>query len=210
MKKNRLAIVAVGQAYIDAANYIVANYDDEWAIHVLTDHPEKIHGNCEIEFHQHKVFSYFYKLLFVLRLVEKYKQSVTYVDADRLDMFSNNFLKEFSVGGNFKILNYWPEGKDFKTNYSHGQHFKPFIEYCNENHLDYDIDTFSEEVFYVPYLEDIYDIIYNIEKIKPIFEYQSIMSIETNPYYPNIGNAEGLALSFVLKMKNIEIIKHGN
>ena len=210
MKKSRLAIVAVGQTYIDAANYIVANYGDEWIIHVLTDHPEKIHGNCEIEYHQHKVFSYFYKLLFVLRLVEKYKQPVTYVDADRLDMFSNEFLKEFSFGPYFKILNCWPEGIEFKKHYSHGKHFKPFIDYCNENHLDYDIDTFSEEVFYVPYVEDIYDIILNVEKIKPIFEYQSIISRETNPYYPNIGNAEGLALSFVLKMKNKKIIKHGD
>jgi hypothetical protein len=210
VKKSRLAIVAVGQAYIDAANYIIANYGDEWSIHVLTDHPEKIRGNCEIEYHQHKVFSYFYKLLFVLRLVEKYKCGVTYVDADRLDMFSNDFLKEFSVGDNFKILNYWPEGKDFKNKYSYGPHFKPFVEYCHDNDLDYDIDTFSEEVFYAPYVEDIYDIIYNVEKIKPVFEYQSIVSRETNAYYPNIGNAEGLALSFVLKMKNLKIVKHGD
>lgn len=210
MKKNKLAIVAVGQAYIDAANYIIANYSDEWDIHVLTDHPQNIHGKCEIEIHTHKVFSYFYKLLFVLRLAEKHKCSVTYIDADRLDMFSNDLLKNFSSGDDFKILNYWPDGKSFKSLYSHGQHFKPFVQYCNDNELDYDIDTFSEEIFYVPYVESIGEIIFNVEKVKPIFEYQSIISRETNPYYPSIGNAEGLALSFALKLKNIKITKHGS
>ncbi len=210
MKKNKLAIVAVGRPYVDAANYIIANYGDEWDIHVLTDHPQRIQGKCQIENHTHKVFSYFYKLLFVLRLVESTKCPVTYVDADRLDMFSNDFLKDFSTGTDVKILNYWPEGKEFKPLYSWGPHFKPFVEYCKENKLDYDIDTFSEEVFYVPYVESIEDIIYNVEKIKPVFEYQSIISRSTNPYYPNIGNAEGLALSFVLKMKNLKIVKHGS
>jgi hypothetical protein len=210
VKKNKLAIVAVGQAYIDAANYIIANFGNEWDIHVLTDRPDKINGKCEIELHNHKVFSYFHKLLFVLRLVEKHKQPVTYVDADRLDMFSNEFLKEFSFGPYFKILNCWPEGREFKKHYSHGQHFKPFVDYCNENDLNYDIDTFSEEIFYVPYVLDICDIIYDVEKIKPIFEYQSIISRETNPYYPNIGNAEGLALSFALKKNHAKIIKHGD
>lgn len=210
MKKNRLAIVAVGQSYIDAANYIIANFSDEWQIHVLTDYPHKINGVCEIEYHKHKIFSYFHKILFVLKISEKYKESITYVDADRLDMFNNDFLKEFSTGEDFKILNYWPEGKEFKPLYSWGQHFKPFVEYCKENKLDYDIDTFSEEVFFVPYVNNISEIIYELEKIKPVFEYQSIISRSTNPYYPNIGNAEGLALSFVLKMKNLKIVKHGS
>jgi hypothetical protein len=57
VKKNKLAIVAVGRPYVDAANYIIANYGDEWDIHVLTDHPQRIQGKCQIENHTHKVFS---------------------------------------------------------------------------------------------------------------------------------------------------------
>ena len=46
-------------------------------------------------------------------------------------------------------------------------------------------------------------VIYDLERIKPILEYQSI--IKKAYYYPNIGNAEGAALSYVLYKNNIPI-----
>jgi hypothetical protein len=204
-----LAIVAVGEDYIEPANEVIDKLSDKWDIHVLTDNPKKINwSDCFVELQDNKIFSYFDKMLFVLRLVEEYKTGVLYIDVDRVFEHSERFLNDFINTNQVTILNYWPEGKDFKPLYSAGKHFVPFVKYCNNNDLDYDIDTFSEELFYIPYMSDISKIIYDVEKVKPLFEYQSLISRETNMYYPNIGNAEGLALSYALKKNKHTIRKY--
>ena len=209
MNKIILAIVAVGEDYIEPANEVINKLSDRWDIHVLTDNPNKINwSDCFVEKQENKIFSYFDKMLFVLRLVEEYKTGVLYIDVDRVFEHSEKFLNDFISTNQVTILNYWPKGKDFKSQYSSGKHFVPFVKYCDNNELDYDIDTFSEEIFYIPYMNNIDKIIYDVEKVKPLFEYQSLISRETNMYYPNIGNAEGLALSYSLNKNNHTIKKY--
>jgi hypothetical protein len=122
-----------------------------------------------------------------------------------------NFLDLFSESKEVTILNYWHgENRGFKENYAEGIHFVPMISYCEQNGIDYDVDTISEEIFYIPNLSNIGQIIYDVERLRPVFEYQSLISISTNKYYPNIGNAEGLALSIALKKNGQKIIRFKN
>jgi hypothetical protein len=204
---NKLALVAVGEKYIEPASKVINDFFDKWDIHVLTDNPTKLPFKCHTKLQENKIFSYFEKMLFVLRLVEKHKSGVLYVDVDRVDEFGEELMNEIVLNESVTIKNYWHgNNKNFKGFYDSSIHFKPLIEYCKSNDIDYDVDTFSEEIFYVPYLKNISEIIYDVEKLRPIFEYQSLISLETNQYYPNIGNAEGLALSMSLK-KNGEKLK---
>jgi hypothetical protein len=58
-----------------------------------------------------------------------------------------------------------------------------------------DIITIQEFMFYLPYLNNISDIIYDTEKVKPIFEYMSVL---TETKFGGIGSSEGLGLSYVI------------
>jgi len=208
VKKNKLALVAVGEKYVDPVCYVVNKFFDTWDVYVLTDNVGSVPLKCRTKQHEDKIFSYFEKMLFVLRLVEKLKSGVLYVDVDRIDEFGEELMNQMVCGDEVTIKNYWHgTNKNFKGNYDDSVHFKPLIEYCLNNGIDYDVDTFSEEIFYVPYLNNISEIIYDVEKLRPVFEYQSLISIETNKYYPNVGNAEGLALSIALKKNNHKIKK---
>lgn len=208
MNKSKLALVAVGEKYIEPVNQVVNRFFDKWDIYVLTDNVGSVPLKCHVKQHEDKIFSYFEKMLFVLRLVEKHKTGVLYVDVDRIDEFGEDFMNQMIENNEVTIKNYWHgTNKDFKGNYDSSIHFKPLIEYCQNNNIDYDVDTFSEEIFYVPYLNNISEIIYDVEKLRPVFEYQSLISLETNKYYPNVGNAEGLALSISLKKNNHTIKK---
>ena len=59
-----------------------------------------------------------------------------------------------------------------------------------------------EGVYYYPHLDKTDSVLYDIECMKPIFEYMSI--IKSHPY-SGIGNGEGLALSYCLNKNNISI-----
>lgn len=202
MSRKIISLVAVGKNYADSAIDAIKRLNStSWEINILTDDDRifEYDARCNVEFYHNKIFSYFDKMLFVLRCVRENKSGVVYVDVDRLDEYPLNFLELLSEREKVTILNYWPESKNFKGLYSSGKHFIPFVKYCDERNLDYDIDTFSEEIFFVPYLPNIESVIYDVEKVRPLFEYQSLISIETNKYYPNVGNAEGLAFSYALK-----------
>ncbi len=214
MNRRILAIVAVGKDYADSAIEVIERFKtSRWEIHVLTD-DERIFNYdayCKVEFYRGKIFSYFDKMLFVLRCVEESNWGVLYVDVDRVREYTMNFLDLFSESKEVTILNYWHgENRGFKENYAEGIHFVPMISYCEQNGIDYDVDTISEEIFYIPNLSNIGQIIYDVERLRPVFEYQSLISISTNKYYPNIGNAEGLALSIALKKNGQKIIRFKN
>lgn len=211
MSRKILAIVAVGKQYTDWAIEVIERFKTtRWEIQVLTD-DERIFdydAYCHIEFYERRIFSYFDKMLFVLRCVEKCKSGVVYADVDRVHEYPMNFLDMLSENSQVSILNYWHgENKKFKGNYDSGIHFVPLINYCQDNEIDYDVDTISEEIFFIPYLNNIKQVIYDVEKLRPVFEYQSLISKSTNKYYPNVGNAEGLALSISLNKNGHQIIR---
>jgi hypothetical protein len=91
----------------------------------------------------------------------------------------------------------WTYLTDYNTEY-----FNPIIKYWETNNYNYDkFKTIRECFFYFPYTDEISKIIYEIEKIKPIFEYMSIVG---NNGYSAYGSSEGIALSYVLEKFNLE------
>jgi len=197
-----LAIVAVGKKYIFKANQHIPKYTQcGWDVRILTDEPESF-PNLKTYDYTNKIFSYIDKLLFPLRLVEKLKQPVLYVDADCFDFISNELIQNFKPTNKVLYYGNWPEGQYLSD--TDLEYFKPLISYFREIEFDYtQLQLIIEYLHYFPYFNNITNVIYDLERIKPIFEYQSI--IKKTYYYPGIGNGEGVALSYVLQKNCIPI-----
>jgi hypothetical protein len=199
-----LSIVAFGDKYIDQALPQISKFTDGgWDVHILTDKPEKFESGFT-EYYPNKIFSYFDKVLFPLRLIEKLGESVLYIDADWLENINPNFINTFKGADQFLYLYSWPNAEYF-DDYADNIYFTKILEFWKDNNFNYyNLPTILEWFYFIPKHEEISNIIKDIESIKPIFEYSSVF-YKTS--YPGIGNAEGLALSYILKKYNIPVKK---
>ena len=71
---------------------------------------------------------------------------------------------------------------------------------------EFDIDLtkvkpINENIIYFPYTPLLVDILYDVERTKPIVEYTSLF----NNDFGYLGHGEGLALSLVLKKHEVEV-----
>jgi hypothetical protein len=207
-----LSIICAGDNYKDEPSKIInqlKRFDNKnWDVKILTDNFGAFSFG-EIYNYQNKIFSYIDKLLFPLRLMEKYKTDVVYCDHDWLKYLTDDFIDNFNGHDNFL----YPEGWKFWNGYSWEQweyltdyneeYFNPIIKYWEKNNYNYSkFKTVRECFLYFPYTNEISNIIYEIEKIKPIFEYMSIVG---NNGYSAYGSSEGVALSYVLEKFNLKL-----
>jgi hypothetical protein len=197
-----LTVVAVGRKYIVKVKQHLPKYlQNGWDIRVLTDEPD-LFPNLKTYKYSNKVFSFIDKLLFPLRLVEELKQPVLYIDADWIDSVSNELIFNFTPTNSVLYYGGWPDGKYFSDIES--AYFEPLTRFFEKNGIEYrELLLMMEYLFFFPYINNISNIIYDLERIKPIFEYQSVM--EKTYYHPSIGNGEGVALSFVLSKNHVPI-----
>lgn len=208
-----LCTVAVGDKYIELSyNSIKKFINSDFDVKILTDKPESYLYGSTYKYDK-KIFSFFDKLLFTGKIVEESKCGVLYIDADRLSESSVKFFKNMITKDEFIFFDYWQiqieENKwekwenytDYKLDY-----FKVFDDYCLK--YDFDISKLKclwEGIFYFPYLDNIADILYDIELIKPVFEYMSITGIIANNLYAGkLGISEGLAMSYVIEKNNLK------
>ena len=95
-----LSVVAVGEQYINnCLPYLDKFKNNGYDIKILTDKPEKFIG-YDTQLYENKIFSYFDKLLFSLRLVEKYNTDVLYIDSDWIQNVNDVFIKNFNGSNN--------------------------------------------------------------------------------------------------------------
>ena len=142
-------------------------------------------------------FSYFDKLYFSLDMVERFKEDVFYIDVTKLDEVNFDFPKD----GPFYYKSHWPYG-DYFDDYIKYDYFEPLIKYFSDNGVDYkSLPAIREtEIFFSKNLN--VELIKNrLKEIQPIFREMSI----NKPVYSGYDNAEGIALSYV--MKTLKLIK---
>lgn len=197
-----LAVVAVGTKYIYKVKQHLPKYiENGWDVNILTDEPNSF-PNLKTYQYSNKIFSYIDKLLFPLRLVESSKQEVLYIDADWMEFISDELILNFKPIDKVLYYGEWPEGKYFLN--TDLQYFEPLVSYFQKIEFDYNkLILMIEYLHYFPYINNIENVIYDLERIKPIFEYQSI--IKKTYYYPAVGNGEGVGLSYVLSKNNVPI-----
>lgn len=209
-----LTLVLVGDEHITDARPFIRMFSSKgWTIEILTDQPGKLKGigydNINLHQYNNKIFSYFEKILFPIQISQKYKSGVLYVDSSLLFAVPKSFIESFNESNSFLYYKNWPNGETFKD-YKDDVYFGNIIDYfVMEKVENYeDLITILEWIYYIPYNEDkVEQLIYDVERIKPIFEYSSVIF---KPHYSGIGNAEGLALSYVLNKNLISVDKFSN
>ena len=207
MSKQILTLISVGERYTNKCIPHIKHFLDKgWDIRVLTDTPTLFDGCITYEY-PNKIFSYFDKLVFPLRISEKEKSGVLFVDADEIENFIYLADSDFSKYTEFMVYDYWryhTNGMRFiwDTFIQYDDvYFEPLFSYWNSIDFDYSkLKTIWEGLYYYPYSDKTNNVLHDIECIKPIFEYMSV--IKNHPY-PGIGNGEGLALSYCLDKNNI-------
>ena len=95
---------------------------------VLTNEPH-LFNNVRTVHYVNKVFSYFDKLLFSLRLVEKYKTDVLYIDSDWIQNVNDVFIKNFHGSNNVLYYDNWEN--DLFINYINDFYWKDLLFYFN-------------------------------------------------------------------------------
>jgi hypothetical protein len=209
-----LTIVAIGNGYSDNPNLIKSQaqrfIERGWDIKILTDKPENFDFGETFKY-ENKIFSYFDKMLFPLRIMEKYGSDILYIDHDFMSNISDNFIKNFKGSENFIYYEgwqKWDEKTEWWVPWTHfGDHYleyyQPLIDYWTKIGYDYgNILTIRECFMYFPLIKEVSDIILEIEKIKPVFEYLSVVG---ESKFSGYGQSEGLALYKILKESNIGI-----
>lgn len=196
--------VAIGKKYIDSLNeFFKKNESFKKMSIVLTNEPHSFE-NVKTLHYVNKVFSYFDKLLFPLRICEEYKENVLYIDCDELyDMNLTSLIEKMEERESSVLYTInWPPKTLNELNDKRWELFKKMVTIDHN-----DIETIKENVLFFPKTLPVGKIIHELELLKPIFETMSILEEKT---YGEIGSGEGLALSYVLKMNNINIKKINN
>ena len=192
-----LCLIAVGDKYTPYIPLSIKKLLKKYNLCILTSIPLPLYGVLDQEIYTSKIFTYFAKLTFCIRMALKHKQGVYYCDINRLEE-----LDKLSVNndGAFYYLRHWPIAKYFRE-LEQVQYWRKLIWFWIDRKYDYKrLTTIEEHAFYLPYSDKLNKLEYVVEEIKPIFEYTSLTN--ENPYNA-IGNGEGLALSYALDVCNI-------
>ena len=194
-----VTFVAVGKKYVDLLNdFLLKNESFKSNSIILTDNSASFCDVKTVEYHN-KIFSFFDKLLFSLRVCEEYRDDVLYVDVDELSHISIFEIidqidsKESSV----LFTTNWPPKTLSELDDKRWELFKNIVKIEHSN-----IETLFENVFFFPKTLPVSKLLYDLELLKPIFETMSILNDKVSN---NIGGGEGLALSYLLKNNNINI-----
>jgi hypothetical protein len=213
-----IAIISVGKdgngnpyhtLCIEDIKKLIKDYD----IRVLTDEPSAFNNiGCTIYEYDKKIFTYFDKFFFSFRLIKELKKDILYIDCDHLcDIVTNEKYRTLESNNQILYLTFWPvningEWRAWKylPDMNIEKWVRPIIEFIELEGSDSSkIETMFEQLYYFPVNLDYDKIQYELEKIKPVFEYASLYS--KNLYRRTIyGHGEGLALSYVLHILNIE------
>lgn len=215
-----LALVSINNV-VDETIYphIDKFIENGWDVRILTNNLD-FYKHYNVVYYPYKIFSYYYKLLFPLQVMEKEHKDILYIDIKNLHEIDIDFIKNFKGSNHFLYLDHWQKLDSYDE--INDRHIfvpwvkicdnelpliEPLIDYFNLIKFDYsEMITIWERMMYFPYFDNISDIIYEIEKVKPIFEYMSIN--DDNIYSKRgIGYGEGLALSYIFTIFDIKHMK---
>jgi hypothetical protein len=194
---------------LDNIKQLTNNFD----VRVLTDNLKVFEEiGCTTYLYDKKIFNYFDKFFFSFKLVKELQKDITYIDCDSLDNFlSNEKYQELESEDEVLYLTFWPtningEWKSWKflPDMNIEKWVRPIIEFIELEGFDSSkIETMFEQLFYFPVGLDYDKIQYELEKIKPVFDYASLY--DKNLYRRTIyGHGEGVALSYSLHVCGIK------
>jgi hypothetical protein len=194
-----IALIAIGEKYREMLDSQVERLKaSSHRVALLTDKPD--YDFEWVEEYTEPKFSYFEKMYFSLRMIDKFEDDVYYIDVRYLEDIDLSNL-EADMSKQFWFKGYWPYG-DYLQDYEHLDYFEPFIYYCKANGIDYKrLEAIGETEFCFRKDVPTEELSRALENIQPIF--RAMWHRQTN--YECYDNAEGIALAFALKKLNIAI-----
>ena len=203
--------ISYGSQCIENIERLVNEFNFD--VRILTDTPSLFNDlNCTVYEYDKKIFSYFEKYFFSFKLIKELNKSVTYIDCDSIDaLIKNEKYRTLESEDEVLFLTFWPvkindEWKSWKylPDMNIDKWVRPIIEFIELEGSDPSkIETMFEQLYYFPIGLDYDKIQYELEKIKPVFEYASLYS--KNLYRRTVyGHGEGLALSYSLYVNNVK------
>lgn len=207
-----ICTVASGIEYvISVQKYYKQLKIENFNVKVFTDLPEYFNDE-DVVIYNKPFFNYFDKLFFCIDIVEKYKTNVLYFDAKNIHnnyWFDKKTIESYiskSKDYHFTYPYSWPHGGfDYYKNNKVFKYLLDYMEYRKIPIIDY--QTIHEKVFFFSKDIDVKLLRRELEIIKPVFDYVSIMKDATYQVPFRLGCAEGLALSIVLERNNIPFKK---
>ncbi len=156
-------------------------------------------GFFDVEIYTSKIFSYFAKLTFTIRMAIKHQRGAYYCDIDKLHELAN---LDVTDKYKFSYIREWPKLTYFKQ-MEDEVYWEKLVTYWRSKGYDYSLTkTIEEHAFYMPFHFKSKNLLHLIEEIKPVFEYISITE-ENAHSHKGIGKGEGLALSYALDVCNM-------
>jgi len=188
--------MAVGDRYVKSLLGSIDKIDlNKWDIHIYTDQPDKFSKYGKVHWYPYVIFSYFEKLLFVIRTVKETGKGAVWFDADKLYLVSDKFLdfehnyNEFRYYSKNRWVPYFWEEK-FPGTWSVVREYFKYLD------VDYrSIVNLWEEVWYMPFHYNLDNMLADLEMVKPVFEYRSVIDEFSRN---GVGEGEGVALGYVL------------
>lgn len=196
--------MAVGARYQDEVLKNLHKFDlERWEIHLETDNVKRFEGIEGIKAYKYPniIFSYFDKLLFVLKIIEQENCGALWFDADKLWLVDTEFLKHDHQYESFTYLS-----KNRWAPYFWEEKFQGTWSIIREyfNYLEVDprqIVNIWEEVWYMPYHWSNSNMRVDLEMLRVIFHYRSVIDEWGRP---GMGEGEGIALGFIVDKYSID------
>ena len=173
-------------------------------VHILTDRVDNFKKVSTPHYYGNKIWSYFDKLLFIVNLAAKYNTDVFYSDADKIGAITSTFYTDFEGSKNILVKGTWeqftPEWADIKYK---GDYWKPFVKFLEKSKIHpSNCPALCEQHIYIPKNLDYHSVLLDLEIVKPVLEYSSIVGENK---YTGIGSGEGAGLGYALLKNNLTV-----
>lgn len=197
------ATAAVGSKYINSIKNQL-DFFDQKNVHILTDQVNAFFSNTKVYSFNKTIWSYFDKLLFAFNLARKYNTDVFYFDANKAGMITPSFLRYFTGSKNICVRGVWedftPQWNDIKYE---GSYWAPFVNFLIKNNIEpSSCPAYCEQYIYIPKSLNFDRILRDLETVKPILEFCSVVGENK---YPGIGSGEGAGLGYAVLRSKLNV-----
>ena len=196
------ATMCIGDKWIQKHKESIIGFGKNNKLFVLTDNPNEF-LECNTIQYERDIFSYYEKINLVLKLLLKYKERVTYIDADWIGSYDTNHNLD---DNSLYVYNIFSLDEPPMIYYFDGDTKKYIEEISKTNIGDWYI---PEAIISFPYLENINDIKEDFDNLQiPIENSSSVFYKEdsTKRYESvGIGYGEGWAITSVVIKHKLEV-----
>jgi len=211
--KQTILLIAFGKRYVDTlienhglipSNYNLIVYTND------VDVIKKTLKNADVREYKRNLFRYFDKISLTYKLSVEKKKSILYIDVGRLKEVPNKVWKmDLNKVTDIHYLGNWGNIKSANDLINHES------EYFENGYWDNILSVFStefdlkliptilERIFILPYNKKMKKFIDSFEKLRPMFEHNSLTKSNV---YNGIGNGEGLAMGYSILKSNIPLV----